>query len=237
MNKINIQFYLISQKVKVILPKVIVFLSFFSLTSCFDIIDEVNLNTDGSGDMTLTVNLSKSKTKIASVMLLDSINNHKVPSKNDIELALEEAVNYLNDRNGISNVTKTADYKNYIFSINYHFNSVENINSAIKELLGKQKMQLFSNSYKYDLTKKIFSINYKYYSESKTQFNNLKNTDKDVFTDAVYTSIYRFNNEVTEYSNKNAKLSKSKKAMMLRTSALDLINGKINLTNQIHLKN
>ena len=206
-----------------------------TLNSCFDILEEINLNDDGSGKITLTFNLSKSKTKIASLKLLDSVNGHKVPDENDVETFLDEAILHLQTEKGISNVQKKTDFDNYIFSLSCEFTSITNIDKVINDLMAKQKIKPFHSSYKYDKEGKVFSLNYNYKSESKSQYNKLKENDKKVFNDAYYISIYRFENEIISYTNTNAKLSKSKKAMMLKSSALDLINGKTNLTNQIHL--
>lgn len=228
-------FYLMTRQIRNILVKSGLFCLLLSLSSCFDFIEELNLNNDGSGNMTLTINLSKSKTKIASLMLLDSVNGHKIPSKEDIETALDEAVSYLKKETGISQVIKKADYDNYIFSISYHFTSVNNINDIVTELLGKQKIKPFTSSYNYDKNNRAFSLNYNYHDESKLQFNKLKADDKKIFNDAFYTSIYRFESEIEAHTNTGAKLSKSKKAVMLRTAATDLIHGKTDLTNKIQL--
>lgn len=55
------------------------------LSSCFEVIEEIALKNDGTGDVVLTINLSQSKTKVASVMLLDSVQGYKVPSKQKIQ--------------------------------------------------------------------------------------------------------------------------------------------------------
>jgi hypothetical protein len=101
--------------------------------------------------------------------------------------------------------------------------------------MSKQSMKPFSSRYNFDNENHIFSLDYSYKYESKQQYNKIKEDDKKVFNDASYISIYRFNNEIASFTNNNAKLSKSKKSMMLKSSALDLINGKTNLTNQIQL--
>lgn len=228
-------FHLKKEQIKNVLVKSGLLCLLLTLSSCFDFIEELNLNDDGSGNMTLTINLSKSKTKIASLMLLDSVNGHKIPSKEDIETALDEAVSYLKKETGISQVVKKADYDNYIFSISCHFTSVNSINDIVTELLGKQKIKPFTSSYNYDKNNNAFSLNYKYNDESKSQYNKLKADDKKVFEGAFYTSIYRFEKEIISHTNTGAKLSKSKKAMMLKTAATDLIHGKRDLTNKIKL--
>lgn len=216
--------------------RLVILLLLCSLTSCFDIIDEISLNADGSGEIVLTANLSKSKTRLASIMLLDSVNGHKVPTRLDIENALDKAVSFLKESEGISNVSKKTDFDNYIFSVSCHFKSVNNIDDILQEITKNLKFKPLLISYDFDRTKKTFLKNYTYKTETQKEYNNLKEDDKKIFNEASYTSIYRFENEVASYTNTQAKLSKSKKAVMLRASALDVINGKINLTNQIQLK-
>ena len=57
-----------------------------------------------------------------------------------------------------------------------------------------------------------------------------------MFDDASYTVIYRFENQVTSQNNQKAKVSKSKKAVMQRVSAMDVINGTGDFSTQILLK-
>lgn len=206
------------------------------LTSCFDIVDEINVNKDGSGEITLTANLSKSKTKIASIMLMDSINGHKVPQKADIEKILNDAEAYLKNAAGISHISKKADFENYIFSISCRFKSVENLDNIISEVTKDLKVKPVMVSYAYDAAKKVFSKNYIYTPEAKKQYDKLKAEDRKVFDEAYYTTIFRFENEVASASNALSKISSSNKAVMLKTAALDFINGDVSLSNTIQLK-
>jgi len=45
-----------------------------SLSSCFEIVEEITMNDDGSGNILMTLNFSRSKSKIKSILLMDSIN-------------------------------------------------------------------------------------------------------------------------------------------------------------------
>ena len=49
------------------------------LSSCFDIVEEIDLNENGSGTYGITLNLSQSKIRLSSIMLLDSSQGYKVP--------------------------------------------------------------------------------------------------------------------------------------------------------------
>ncbi|WP_029275359.1 hypothetical protein [Pedobacter borealis] len=206
------------------------------LSSCFEVIEEIAMKNDGTGDVVLTINLSQSKTKVASVMLLDSVQGYKVPSKQKIQQELNEAVAYLKKSEGISNVKSTSDFNNYIATISFSFKDVSNINNITKNILAQQKIKATNtSSYTYNKVTKTFSRKYQAIGTAKTEFNKLKAKDKAVFNGATYTSIYRFESVVTSSTNLASNVSKSKKAVMLKSSIMDLINGKINVSNSIQL--
>ena len=135
-------------------------------TSCFDVLEEINLNQDGSGHMLVTFNLSKSKTKLASVMMLDSINGHKVPSEDDINEALKDIVDHLEKTRGISNIQNTKDFDNYIFTVSCDFKNIESVNGIFKDLIEKQNTKGATNfttqNFSYDRTTKTFQRHFNY---------------------------------------------------------------------------
>ena len=207
-----------------------------TLSSCFEVVEEINLRNDGTGDVILTINLSQSKTKVASVMLLDSVQGYKVPSKQKIQNELAEAVAYLKKSEGISNVKSSSDFTNYIATISFTFKDVSNINNITRNILAKQKIKATNtSSYSFNKATKTFVRKYQPVTTAKSEFNKLKNQDKAVFNGAMYTSIYRFESPVTNVTNLASNLSKTKKAVMLKSSITNLINGKVNVSNQIQL--
>lgn len=206
------------------------------LSSCFEVIEEISMKNDGTGDVVLTINLSQSKTKVSSVMLLDSVQGYKVPSKQKIQQELNEAVAYLRKSEGISNVKSTNDFNNYIATVSFSFKDVSNINNITKNILTQQKIKATNtSSYTYNKATRTFSRKYQAIGTAKMEFNKLKAKDKAVFNGATYTSIYRFESPVTSSTNPASNVSKSKKAVMLKSSIMDLINGKINVSNTIQL--
>lgn len=206
-------------------------------SSCFEILEEINLKPDGSGNMTLTLNLSQSKTKVASVMLMDSINGYKVPSKQSIQKELAKAVADLKTMPGISNVKSSADFNNYITSISFDFSSLANVNNISKKLLEGQRIKANNiAAYAYHKDAKSFVKSYQYNTVAKSEFNKLKQADKNVFQNATYTSIYRFPQMIKSNTNAKAQVSKSQKAVMHKVAILDIINGKANLANTVNLQ-
>lgn len=203
-------------------------------SSCFQIIEEINLTDAGSGTVNLTLNLSASKTKVASVMLMDSIQGYKVPSRQTIQKELDEVVAYLKKSPGISNVQKKVDFENYIVSVSFAFKDIANIDNVNQNVLKKLKIKGLNNSsYTYNPKSQIFQRSYQHTKEAVAEYNKLKPEVKKVFKDATYVSIYRFEQPVVLCTNPLAKISKSKKAVMLNTGVLGLINGKTDLSNRI----
>lgn len=208
----------------------------FLLSSCFEIIEEINMNADGSGTMTITVNLSQSKTKLASIMLMDSINGYKVPKKPAIQKEINEAVAKLKAMPGISNVKSTTDFNNYIASISFSFKEVSNVNTISRKILEDQKIKTTNiSTYNYNKATGTFVRDYKYYPSAKSEFHKLKKEDREIFKTATYTNICRFPLPIAKHNNQLAKISKSQKAVMQRSSIMDLINGSVTVADQIQL--
>ncbi|WP_188753031.1 hypothetical protein [Parapedobacter defluvii] len=206
--------------------------------SCFQLIEDVTVKQDGSGTAVFTANLSQSRSKLASIMLLDSVNGYKVPSKTDIQNHLAEIATELKKIPGISNVSHSADFDKFIATIRFSFNKVEDLNTIANKLFTEMKITSSNqSSYAYNKGGRTFSRTYVYEPKAKAEFEKLKDADKEVFNSATYTSIYRFDQPVLSQSNASAKLAASKKAVMMQSPILDLITGKRNMTNQIKLAN
>lgn len=205
-------------------------------SSCFQIIEEINLKNDGSGEAKITLNLSQSKSKVASLLLLDSVNGYKVPDEKDIQKYMHEAVAELKKNAGISNVKQTLDMKTYIATISFNFKNIVAVNDLISNLLKKQKTNPVNFSkYSYDRQAALFKRDYAYSPETKKEFNKLKPADRDIFKTASYTGIFRFENTILLNSNRLSKLSPSGKAVMQTVPLMDLINGNTTISNTIKL--
>ncbi len=212
-------------------------IAFLSLSSCFETVEEINLNADGSGKMLLTFNGSQSKAKIASLMKLKSVNGHRVPSISEIKSELAQTVVQLKAIPCISNVKTSTDFESYIISISFDFKDVSQVNTAFSKILTGYKIPTYNAaSYSYNKASKTFSKTYSLNPNTKKQYNDLKAEDKDIFKTAQYTSVYRFANTVKSQTNTKAKLSASKKAVMQQTPILGIINAAASINNTIYLQ-
>jgi hypothetical protein len=204
--------------------------------SCFEVIEQVQFANDGSGNFQLTLNLSKSKTKISSVLKMETINGHPVPSKESIIKKLTSIGEVMEKTPGINNVRTSADMDNYIAVLSCNFINVTQLNKAIKNIKLKEKATaaMLEDNYSYDTKAGIFQRKNNF-SLRKT-YAGLSKADKEIFAGASYTSIFKFASDITGITNKNARLSANKKAVMQKETALDIITEKKSIENTINIQ-
>lgn len=210
-------------------------LSLFLFTGCFEIIEEVNLNPNGSGNLTLTVNANQSKDQLDKVLAKDSIYGVKVPTRGDIDKSINEVLMKLRSVKGISNVTINRDFNTYILVIKCNFANVSSLNVAVNNiwLLFDKKASMNRAYFSFDKNtfKRIFDFNL-----IKDVKNKLGAQERDILSKASYTMVYRFQSEIASHTNTAATTSKSKKAIILKNNLLDIITGKKSIENEIKLK-
>lgn len=218
---------------KIYFRQVFLLIPLLLLMSCFDILDKVNVKADGSGEYSLILNASKSKTRLASISKMETVNGKKVPKKAEIEAKINEAARIFKSVPGISNVKTSMDFDNYIIKLSCNFKKIENVNAGLEQLktknvLGKMiPTQIYSN----DSTKKSFTRNK--INTFKSDYDKLSTADKEVFNNAKYTSVLQFENTVKSQSNSTYQLSPNKKAIKLEGNILDFILQKKQIQNTI----
>lgn len=218
---------------KIFLKRLLFLLPILLLTSCFDILDKVNVKADGSGEYSLILNASKSKTRLASISKMETINGKKVPKKGEIEAKINEAARVFKTVPGISNVKTSMDFDNYIIKLSCNFKKIENVNAGLEQLKAKNILgkMIPTNIYSHHPQKKSFTRNK--INTFKSDYDKLSSADKEVFNNAKYTSVLQFENTVKSQSNNAYQLSPNKKAMKLEGNILDFILQKKQTQNTI----
>lgn len=208
----------------------------FLLTSCFDILDKVNIKADGSGDYILILNASKSKTRITSLSKMETVNGKKVPKKSEIESKINQAAQIFKTTPGISNVKTSMDFDNYIIKLSCSFKKIENVNAGLEQLKAKNIIgkMIPTNIYTSNFAKKTFTRNK--VNTFKDDYQKLSAADKEVFATAKYTSVLQFENTIKSQSNAIYQLSPNKKAVKVDGNILDFILEKKPLQNNIQLQ-
>ncbi|KMQ66489.1 hypothetical protein ACM46_02850 [Chryseobacterium angstadtii] len=203
------------------------------LTSCFDILDKVNVKADGTGEYTIILNASKSKTRLASISKMETINGKKVPKKSEIENKINEAARIFKATPGISNVKTSMDFDNYIIKLSCNFKKIENINAGLEQLKAKNILgkMIPTQIYSQNLEKKSLTRNK--VNTFKADYDKMGKADKEIFNNARYTSVMQFESTVKSQTNTSYVLAPNKKAVKLEADILDLIFQKKQLQNTI----
>ncbi len=207
-----------------------------TMNSCFEIIEEVNLNNDGTGSVMYTLNLSQSKMKINQILRLDSINGYKVPSREEIGDTIASYFSQVNNIEGLSNYQKTEDFENMIFTFACDFENLKALNQLAHSMNQSKRNDPNLDKDHYIYTKETSTYTRAGNYNLKNEFDNLRVADRAIFTGARLISIFRSESEIVELKNPKAILSPSKKAVMLKLQVLDIINNRKDLSNSIILK-
>lgn len=204
-----------------------------SLTSCFEVIEEVSLNETGGGVFKLTLNLSKSKGEVKKLLALDTLRGAHVPSIEEISHEIDLIVRDLKQIKGVTNVVSNKNFEEFILSIEYQFVDVSTLNHSIREIIKKRAIQE-----EVDIDQLVFFTytNNTFERDSSFDFKIImKNLDADItiLETSTYTSIYRFPAPVIASENGRAKVSKSGKAVLNKVSAARLIRKHTLIHNKI----
>lgn len=203
-------------------------------SSCFDFIEKVEYFEDGSGVVDYKMNLSQSKTKLASLMMLDSIRGYNVPNSDEIEMKLRQLKSELKKTNGISNVMVSSNWDDFIFEVSFRFLNTECLNNALKNTFSKDENLKAVFFEPYSFSANVFTRNFE--EKQKGSYMEHVTRNKDVLSKAQYIAIYKFSGKIKEQTNVQYSTSKSQKNAFFKTSFLDLIENKKNLKNTVILQ-
>lgn len=213
----------------------VLFLPLLLFSSCIDLIDDLSINEDGSGVLKLSVNISKSKLKVNSLLALDSLNGKRVPKIGEISSKIDFYADQVREKEGVKNVQVSKNLDEYIFKFTIEFSNVEKLEQALKEVLNEENSAWVNFDFdwiKWDdniLTRNNIQI-------PKNQLQRLKAEDIEALKTGTYVSITRFQTPIVEFSNNLSKLSGDQKALMIKTSAYGLAENTQVLKNTIKVK-
>lgn len=206
-----------------------------SLTSCFDIIEDITLNENGTGKVKMIFNFSQSKSNINKLLMLKEVNGHEVPSIEKIVAKIDNIKDSINNINGISGVTTKINIENYITEFEFNFDKIERLNTVYYELW---KMA-HAPSVRFE---KYFSYQNHIFTRKGGTFINLLNqrtqgADRNIFVGAKIISVLKLPNTVESFTNNKSKLAGNQKIVILQLPVSSLIlNAKL-LHNLIKIKN
>lgn len=203
----------------------------FSLTGCFEAVEEISVKKDGSGSFSYILNFSQSRSEISAALKMDSFMGTRIPGLSDIKSSIAEAKRRLEASPGISGVTLQEDYVNYILQLKGNFSSIEQLNNAAKNIsiqMGADE-KLIMGSFNYSSSDSTFqrlvtvNLEEKYIKWAEKLLGNLASK-------ATYTMVVKNERTAARVNNSAARISPSGKAVMLRTNAREVLKN-LNLVN------
>ncbi|HZH87411.1 MAG TPA: hypothetical protein VFD77_08840 [Brumimicrobium sp.] len=197
------------------------------LSSCFELIEDTTLNADGSGNYKLTLNLSASTTRINSIMAMDSVDGKKVPSRNELNTEFQKHLKKLEAKEGISNVSGSINTENWIVKVDLNFKSLAELKEgmiALSKEINKHKSSENINEVQLSYQDNLYTRKFGEFIPEKWQNQIKSDQDFSRLNEGKCVFIQRFDREVSEVSSKEARISKSKKAVMLQLSPTEIVN-------------
>lgn len=202
--------------------------------SCFELVEQINLNNDGSGTFKYTLNFSQSTSHIKSLLLMDEVEGYKVPTLNTIKSKFQKLGQKTTTVKGINDVKTESNFNDFIFTYSCHFDQIENLNSVIDTLSKTSKTSPTTNYFSY--TKKEMVFTRLGDDLLKSHYDKLPEKQKAIFNGATYTGVYKFEGEIVKQTHSKALVSANKKAILHRTDVIHLIrNGKI-INKKVYLR-
>jgi hypothetical protein len=226
----------------------LIFISFlFLLTSCFEVREEIDLKTDGSGTYQIVLDMSKSKNML-DIALKMAENDEKMQASGnplaDVDSAFIKGAQSLNGMEGISNAKGTYDKQTYVFITKFDFKNIDALNDALNEMNKRKYPELESFPVIYKFDKKTFERTTHFYLKDLTNFSEQAGGDEQkiaqvqaVMKTAVYSSVIRTpEGKIKKFTNNKAILSADKKELRLSANLQEISEGKISLANVLKIK-
>ena len=205
------------------------------LSGCFEWIEDISFNADGSGTYKATLNLSSSKMRIKSILSLDSLNGKPIPSLDDIHHEMDRWSEKLEQHNSINKVSYTIDRAELILKLSIHFSKFSDFQEVIiNELNTSNREELIQLKDWMRFDGKTFTR--KRLEELPDDFYKKWQKDEDFnkLEEAKCVFIHRFPHEIVDVDNPQLKIAKNGKNTMVQLLPLDLIKNPSQLSYTIN---
>jgi len=204
-----------------LIPLVILALS-ISMQSCIEIVEEITVNEDQSGSMSISAGLANANTifglmgSFADISIMD-----------DLEMEVEVIMSKLKAQEGISNVHFSKLDKGGKYALSFDFENSKVLNNALYAV-NDQKKTFFQPSF-YKIRKN------KYHRKNITNWANMllekekeNLPDESIFDLIQYKAVVNLPREVQSVKATDVEVSKDKKTVSTNNFISDILNKRIN---------
>lgn len=199
----------------------------FLFNSCIEIVEEVTINADQSGNVKFYMDLGSLGAMAMSLGESYTEGNFF----DQIKKLPETAAGILQGVNGLSNITPVTNKKG-LYSLSFDFKNAKELNQAIYKLFDVKK-HFYEPNYIRITKRKLVKKNYapvlrlflkKYVTQIK---------DTSILKLVSYRSKFNFPAPVKRFSNKKATLSADKKTLEMNCTIEELLTSRTNIGNKV----
>ncbi|MBR9921350.1 MAG: hypothetical protein GYB31_10970 [Bacteroidetes bacterium] len=208
----------------------------FGFTGCFEILEEVNLAADGSGDLKVTINLSQSKSTLANYLKMGEFQGYAIPTVEEMEHEVGRVRSALRSMDGMSNVEVNSNFTDFIFEVKGRFSNVQVLNEAINKVANTLNRTPFDilELDNFDYTGKSFR-RYFNYPLTVIDFDEIPSMYQYMLDTGKMVSIYRFDRPIRVCTNDDARISPNKQSVMMESTIGAMIRGERTIANSVVL--
>lgn len=209
-------------------------LSSLTLTGCLEILEELTVKKDGSGNFVYRVDAAKMMEQMASFAAMDTTGEMIPKMKHTLDSTFMSQWGKYKDIKGISNI-KIDTSEEYIYKVSFDFANFEALNAA-RNLEQKPENH---NAYVFEKGKVIRKNNIGDLPANLGGDDGNEESNamaKQMLAEMKYTIIFHLPNKVKETTNKAAKISDDKSTVTLETNLGDVIEKKTEFGMEVTYK-
>lgn len=204
---------------------IIAFLATLSFTSCIDLVEEITINQNKSGQYKLSIQAEG----LAGLISLNS-QKFEVPAIKE----LEEKISLLKQQAGISKVKKDFKSNSIFFNLSFDFEDEQSLNNAMYAL-AEVKPNMFIKKFLKINKHKIVRPNLNTYLQLLIKQQGLMDDlpSKDVLSYINYKLVIKTPSEIKRIKGKNAVVMANKTTAISSFSFKDLVLNNPNISLKV----
>lgn len=193
-------------------------------SSCFQVTEKITHRTNQSGDYSLVIDFSDSWIKTRAAVMLGEVDGEKIPSEAEMKQKLAQFRSDASKVKGASKISTSYNFSNYIFKLNFSYNSLEALNAVLNTIDKETKLVHF---------KEVNGVFERVASYPIPEKLKEKKDKKEDLEEAKITAVYTFDKQISAAQNTNSKFSKSKKTVFLKHNVWNVLNDNSLMNNSI----
>lgn len=200
----------------------ILFIFVFSLTSCIEIVEEININKNKSGNISIKIESDNAG------LLINIVNNLVGNSYEDeIKAELKKIADKLTNQKEINNVKINLNERDGQYGISCDFENSKDLNQALYKAFGYKKT-IFSPGYIKAGNHKLKKMNITPYVKKYLEKEKIVIPEGYIIDLIDYKSIYHLPDEIKSVSNNNAEITNNSKTAIIEFPIKEVLDNKVN---------